>query len=437
MREKNEQGKRFWGESTGGVLLVVFFVLLIMWLPTAVLAGDNSKVVLGEKQIVHHQMHLTSGPTVSSDEAGGLHLAWIQQDTQKLNVYYSFSTGETLSWSPTRRVNPESHKVTSLHAPPAMAVDHRGDAYVAWPSPHPQAKGKLFTNLLQLSRVAQGSQTKEGQEPVQVNDDSVATGHSFDNVMVDSRGLVHVSWLDAREGKKDPAVFMAHSKDQARTMTINRKVDEEACVCCRTAMASATDGTLYVVWRKVYPGNIRETVIARSTDGGTTFTSPVIVGNDRWAFNGCPHRPASIGVDNQGRVYVAWYTEGPNEVPGVYVATSDDKGQTFTSRKKLNTSKGTFPDHPQLAVDGMGRVLMVWEEQSPVRLEVVMRYSSDRGETFGPIRKLNQRKSKAPSVSLNSKGQGLVAWLEQVNFPAWSTITHQVSIQETAMSASK
>ena len=111
-------------------------------------------------------------------------------------------------------------------------------------------------------------------------------------------------------------------------MVKNVKVDEGTCVCCRTALATGPDGTLYATWRKMF-GDIRETVVSRSEDGGQTFSEPVVVGHDKWVFPSCPHRPASLGVDQRGRLYVVWYTEGVDEVPAIFVAYSDDRGLTF------------------------------------------------------------------------------------------------------------
>ena len=234
-------------------------------------------------------------------------------------------------------------------------------------------------------------------------------------------------WLDAREGKKDPSPYTSFSKDQGETLSANLKIDDMACVCCRTHATVAQDETVYLAWRKIYPGNIRENVVARAIDGGQSYSSPVIVGHDRWAFEGCPHRPATMGTDHQGRLYVTWYTEGPDDIPGVYFAYSDDQGKTFTPRSRLNLSKGTFPDHPQLAVDRKGRLLVIWEEQSPVRREIVMSYSLDRGATFSPPIKLNKKKSKHPAVAVNSRGQALVAWQEQITFPGWHTVIQEIS----------
>ena len=210
-------------------------------------------------------------------------------------------------------------------------------------------------------------------------------------------------------------------------MSPSLKIDEPSCVCCRTFATTTQDGTVYLAWRKIFPGGIRETVVARSIDDGKTFSPSVIVGHDRWVYDGCPHRPATMGADRHGRLYVTWYTEGPDDIPGVYFAYSDDQGRSFTPRRQLNTFKGTFPDHPQLAVNQDGQVIVTWEEQSPVRREVVFSASLDRGQTFSPPQKLNTKKSKSPSVTVNDKGQGVIAWLEELHFPKWGTVIQTLS----------
>jgi hypothetical protein len=169
---------------------------------------------------------------------------------------------------------------------------------------------------------------------------------------------------------------------------------------------------VYVAWRKIFDGNIRETVVARSADGGMTFSAPVVVGNDRWVYQACPHRPASLGVDRMGRLYVVWYTEGADETPAIYLAYSDDQGKTFSEKKQLNRSKGTFPDHPQMAVDPHGRVMVIWEEQSPVRREIVMRHSLDRGNSFSQPQKLNEKHGQTPTIGVNQQGTVVMGWKE-------------------------
>jgi hypothetical protein len=60
------------------------------------------------------------------------------------------------------------------------------------------------------------------------------------------------------------------------------------CFCCKTAIASGPDGSVYVAWRHIYPPNVRDMAVARSTDGGRTFAPPVRVSTDGWALDGAP-----------------------------------------------------------------------------------------------------------------------------------------------------
>lgn len=404
------------------VVMFTMSSLLVTAGGMAALTSDD--VRLGKKIILKHEAKQTSGPMLQIDAGGIAHLTWIEEMNNDRPVYYVQSSLQAEALPKPVRVNPHNQPAASLHEPPALALGHAGEVYVTWTAPHPKSNGKPFASILQLSRSANRGQTFES--PVQVNDDDAVTGHSFDHVTVAPNGVVHLSWIDAREGKKDPATFVAQSDNRGASVTKNIKVDENTCVCCRTTIATSHDGIIYVAWRKIFPGNIRETVIARSLDGGQTFSPPIIVGNDRWAFPGCPHRPASVGIDGQGRVYVVWYTEGPDDTPGIYLATSDDQGQTFSPRRQLNISKGTFPDHPQMAVDRMGRVLVVWEEQSPARREVVFSYSLSRGAHFSSPQRLNEQKAEHPTVAMNANGEAAIAWLERVEFPNFSTILQSV-----------
>ncbi|MGE0473281.1 MAG: sialidase family protein [Nitrospirales bacterium] len=418
------------GLNTSRILfLSLLMVTHVFWSPASPARAEeisDHRVTFGPKQTIDHKGMHTTGPAAQLAADGTLHLAWGGETQEDRGVFYvKGQPGQEIASEPIR-VSPPTTPVATLHEPPALALGPKNDVYITWTTPHPKANGKLFTSLLLLSPSLDGG--KSFQPPTRVNDDETVTGHSFDHVTVGPNGTVHVAWLDNREGKKDPATYASISRDQGATVSPSLKIDEPSCVCCRTFATTTQDGTLYLAWRKIFPGSIRETVVARSTDDGQTFSPAVIVGHDRWVYDGCPHRPATMGVDKHGRLYVTWYTEGPDDTPGVYVAYSDDQGKTFTPRRQLNSSKGTFPDHPQLAVNQEGHLIVTWEEQSPVRREVVFSSSLDRGQTFSSPQKLNTNKSKSPTVSLNNKGQGVIAWLEEIAFPKWGTVVQPLSI---------
>lgn len=382
----------------------------VVSLVSIALAEPEQALRFGQKLTTDHKVRAVVGPSVRIDEQGRISLAWVEEDKDIRRVLYSRTeqSGGALGLPVT--VNQPTEAPYMRQEAPALAM--AGDeVFLTWALTHPKVTmDKPFSNELRLSRSTDGGRTFFPS--ILVNDDEQVIGHSFDSLHVAPDGVVHLAWIDGREGKKESGTFVTRSTDHGRTVVKNLKVDENTCVCCRTSLTTGPDGTLYVVWRKILPGDLRETVVARSTDGGQTFTAPVIVGHDQWVFPGCPHRPASIGTDRLGRLYVVWYTEGVDETPSVFLAYSDDHGDTFSPKQKLNVSKGTFPDHPQMAVDPEGRLVIVWEEQSPVRREVVMSVSLDRGQTFSAPQKLNEKKGQAPTLSINSKGLAALAWME-------------------------
>ncbi|HET9267196.1 MAG TPA: hypothetical protein VFO31_03495 [Vicinamibacterales bacterium] len=68
---------------------------------------------------------------------------------------------------------------------------------------------------------------------------------------------------------------------------------------------------MYVAWRHVYPGNVRDIAFTMSNDGGKTFAAPIRVSDDRWVLDGCPEKDPALAVDAHRRVDVVWPTLVP------------------------------------------------------------------------------------------------------------------------------
>lgn len=183
-----------------------------------------------------------------------------------------------------------------------------------------------------------------------------------------------------------------------------------------------------MLWRKVFPGDVRDMVLSRSSDGGRTFGAATALHADRWTITACPHRGGQVSADARGRLYAVWYTEGTGGRPDVLFATAPD-GRRFGPPRRVHTATGSVPDHARLAVDARGRGIVVWEDSTAVRRRILLRSIGEDGRSLGPVRTLSQAiKAWAPDVAVGPGGF-LVAWHEE-QFPATKTIVVQVTAEE-------
>jgi hypothetical protein len=134
------------------------------------------------------------------------------------------------------------------------------------------------------------------------------------------------------------------------------------CYCCKTAMASTADGAVFVAWRHVYAGNMRDIAFTSSRDGGRTFAPPTRVSEDHWSIAGCPDDGPSMAVDAGGRVHLVWPTavdvDGTMTKRLFHSMTAD--GTTFTPRVAIPSEGAAH--HPQIAVATDGSLIVVWDE---------------------------------------------------------------------------
>jgi hypothetical protein len=291
---------------------------------------------------------------------------------------------------------------------PARVNDVAGDARVSGEQAPRVALG-ASTEVVWVSRqdgasVVRAAKARAGErsfEPATTVHAAGLTGaRGWASLAVGPDQAVHVAWLDGREAQaaraSAPAAGHAGHKGMRQDLyqavswpdgtRFETRIATDVCFCCKTGVATAPDGTVYVAWRHIYPPNLRDMAVARSTDGGRTFAPPVRVSEDGWALDGCPDDGPSIAVDARGAVHVAWPTlvPGSDSGKGIFYSYSLDGGRTFAARVRLD--EGTGAGHPQLAVGG-DRVVVVWDQSHEGRRRIVGRaLSSDpRATAWTPV----------------------------------------------------
>ena len=404
-----------------GLIVVALAVLLVA--PAAQAAGP----VLGPRQELTvfdkpHEAHV-SAPAVAVTRDGKTVIAWIAQQGHDNNLFVA----QLGSVPKPVRVNPDGLFPDSLHQPPGLALGPGGEIYLSWSSAKPVPEGGLFASDLRLSRSLDGGKTFEN--PLRVNEDRPIS-HSFEGLGVAPDGTVIVSWIDSRDGASTAGTYLARITERGSRVEKTLKLDEgETCVCCRIDVTAGPGDIVAVAWRKVFPGSIRDMVVALSRDGARSFTPAELVHADRWKINACPHRGGSVAMDGRGRVYLAWYTETAEGQPRMLFAASGD-GLRFAAPTRLNTAAGYIPDQVRLAADPAGRVAIVWEEATAVRRRVLLRYSTDGGRTLSAPQTLSQAiKAYAPDVAVTPSGDFVVAWHEE-QFPVFKTVTQTIKLSK-------
>jgi hypothetical protein len=264
-----------------------------------------------------------------------------------------------------------------------------------------------------------------------------AGNRGWESVAVDRAGRVFALWLDHRESarakempkgmaemKHDPTAQAELSKlyfsslDDPTPVVITGGV----CYCCKTSLATDADGSVYGVWRHVYPGSQRDIALTVSRDGGRAFSPPVRVSEDHWQFDGCPENGPAIAVDHARRVHVAWPTppDGKTGTPlALFYAMSSD-GRSFSPRVRIPTNGPAH--HVQMTVTADGSLLLVWDEVSGSDRTVHVgrgRTTASGEASFEELHSFDSGSGNYPVVAATAAG-AVVAWT--ATGPAGNTI---------------
>lgn len=137
-----------------------------------------------------------------------------------------------------------------------------------------------------------------------------------------------------------------------------------------------------------------ETVIATSSNGGSSFSETVIDADARPSESFLvftPPFPALAADRKRNKLYVAW-SDGRDEKPAVLLAISSDGGKTWGPPKRVDDGRGDAL-LPQLSVAPNGRLDVAYVrvgEGAGRPTEVTLTSSRDNGKTFGPAQAMNR-----------------------------------------------
>jgi hypothetical protein len=369
-----------------------------------VACSREPRIALGEAELLRGGAETGAAPMVALSPSGQRTVAWVSApDGGRDGRLYVVTDGGPTSELRDSLGGIEPHG----EAPPKIEYAPNGTLYALY------AVGKVipgrrfpFTTL-RMAASRDGGRT--WSKPQSVASDSTTGSRNFHALHASDDGSLYVAWLETGSNGKSGS-YITRSTDGGTTWSTPVRIAlGEACPCCRTAIATGRNGQVFVAWRNVTPANVRDIVVARSSDFGATWNAPILVHNDDFVIDGCPHAGPTMHADSTGRLHIAWWT-GADGKAGVYYANSTDGGDTFSRALEISSGRLVRPSHVQLALDGMN-VAVAWDDGRDSIPRVLLRLSRNAGETFTDAATVS-----APDVAgmfpviLLADGRLTVAW---------------------------
>lgn len=358
------------------------------------------------------------------------------------DLYFTRSTDSGRTFSKPVRVNDAPGIARGVNSnTPKLAISKSGTIHVVYSANRYRDPGdKPQVMDLHYSRSTDRGASFEAARPLNNDTDRqdygfVAMGnaasHAFTSIAIALDGTLHAFWIDTRymkSGNDANALYTATSRDDGKTFSRERELFRDGiCACCQTDIAVAANGAMYLSWRHVYANGARETIVAKSADNGKTWSAPVRLTPKDWIIEACPHKPGSLALDKQGRIYATWYTEA--EKPGgAYFTVSSDGGKTFAAPQPLHPNAKIW-DHAQVAVAPDNSVRLVWDAKVGEARKLYTRVSTDQGKTLGAISEIETPAGNAtfPLLAFAANGASYLTWQQnnQVMFRAMPAMVAQ------------
>jgi hypothetical protein len=218
---------------------------------------------------------------------------------------------------------------------------------------------------------------------------------------------------EARKQGKDyagAALAFAWDDGASGAFAPARIARENTCECCRIGVGFTGPGRPVVAFRNVFEGSVRDHAVIAFTD---RMTPGAIhrVSVDDWVTDVCPHDGPSLAVAADGFYHVVWSTAGRAQ-QGVFYARSTDGGKTFSEPLLLGAT-GRQISRP-FVLASANVVYLAWKEFDGERTTVEVMISDDGGGSWPSPHSVADTRgaSDHPLLVSNTKAVYL-SWLTQ------------------------
>jgi hypothetical protein len=368
----------------------------------------------------------TNANATLASEGMRVAVVWAASGSTGADIELALSADGGKTFAPPVRVNDVSGEATVSGEQPPRVVLHGAAVDVVWVAKQDRVPA------IRAATSKDGGLTFSPARTITPAGISGARG--WESAAVADDGSLHVAWLDGRAANAPtpsagfvptsamppghhhhmaaPRQDIFHAMWTGADPPSETRVAANVCFCCKTALV--TQGAdVYVAWRHLFDGGVRDVAVAHSPDEGRTFGDPVRASADNWKIDACPDDGPAMAVDRSGALHIVWPTllheEGRDRM-AVFHAVSTDRGRTFTPRERVDEMSGVGASHPRIAAGPDGSVAVVWDEMVKGGRRIAARVFGARAAGVEVLS--GSEASSYPSVAATPSGY-VVTWTQQ------------------------
>jgi hypothetical protein len=345
-------------------------------------------------------------------------VVWTAASESGSDIYMSVSTDDGATFGAPVRVNDVEGDARASGEQPARVVMNK-TIHVVWP-----------TRVNNHSVVRYAHSTDDGRtfsKAMTIAGDGFSGARGWESIAVGYAGDVHVVWLDGRNAAPQhhdhvhgqpmakpaagggPRQDIFHTTWKGEETPAETSLADNVCFCCKTAVVTSGE-RVYVAFRHIYPGSLRDIAVVRSTDNGKSFGAPIRVSEDGWQLDACPDDGPALAVDGHGGLHITWpaMVAGTTPRKGIFYSVLTNEN-AFMPRLRLD-SGDTDAAHPQLASDEHGNTAVVWDEHVKGNRRIVLRRVA--GTTAEPPQTFDGDGATYPVIAATDESW-IVLWVTQ------------------------
>ncbi len=323
---------------------------------------------------------------------------------------FSFNSGAAGSWteafvpsdSTSGALLTSDGQVWDANSDPVVAIDNSGNVYLS--SLYLDALGISNGLYVGVGTLSSSGVSFSGFYPVATNP-SLSSNFTEDKpwIAVDNSasafaGNVYASWTrfvgNSLTGLTSDSIVFSQSTDHGKNWSVTplriSLLAQDGAVQ-GSQVAVGPDGTVYVVYEVFYVGGKRQQFMAKSMNGGASFSAPMAITPffNELTFKSTYRKNsfASLAVSPaKGDVFVV-YSDQPSSTLGAQIEFIQSVGGiNFTTPVAINDNSKGQQFFPAIATDSQGSVHVSWFDtrnaKGSSQYDIYATYSTNNGSSF-------------------------------------------------------